>query len=82
MSPGARESRPGERAANDLDGVRIDAQSTARPRPVTLIGAALYHSLIANGYAIVGVCRSCGAPLTNRKSVVNGIGPVCGRQVR
>jgi len=79
MSP--RESRPGERAANDLADGRIGAQPTARPRPVSLIGAALYHSLIANGYAITGVCRACGAPLTNHKSVAAGIGPVCGKRV-
>jgi len=48
---------------------------------VTLIGAALYHSLIANGYTITGVCRACGAPLTNRKSVAAGVGPVCGKRV-
>jgi len=73
----AKKSRPREGAANDLAGGRIDAQPTARPRPVSLIGAVLYHSLIANGYAITGVCRACGAPLTNHKSVAAQIGPVC-----
>lgn len=54
---------------------------TARPRPVTLIGPKRYHLLIGNGYAITGVCRACGAPLTNRKSVAAGVGPVCGKRV-
>ena len=58
------------------------SHSTARPRPVTLIGPKLYHDLIVNGYVITGVCRSCGAPLTARKSVAAGVGPVCGRRAR
>ena len=74
-------SRPGERAANDLAGSGINTDSTSRPRPMSLIGPKLYHALIGNGYAITGVCRSCGAPLTNRKSVAAGVGPVCGKRV-
>jgi len=81
MSPGARESRPGERAANDLADGRIGSQSTARPRPVSVIGEKLYHSLIGYGYQITGICRVCGAPLTDRKSVAAGVGPVCGKRV-
>jgi len=57
------------------------SEFTARPRPVSLIGPKLYHSLIANGYAITGICRVCGAPLTDRKSVAAGVGPVCAKRV-
>lgn len=62
-------------------GASSTVDSTVRPRPVTLIGAKLYHLLIANGYVITGICRSCGAPLTSPRSVAAGVGPVCGRRV-
>jgi len=76
------ENRP--KAAPENNGVPASgsvANGTARPRPVTLIGPKLYHLLIGNGYAITGVCRVCGAPLTDRKSVAAGVGPVCARRV-
>ncbi len=76
--------RPQTEAPSTGTANRLAAESTsdctARPRPVTLIGPALYHLLIGNGYAITGVCRACGAPLTNRKSVAAGVGPVCGKR--
>ena len=56
------------------------SDSTVRPRPVTLIGPKLYHLLIGNGYVITGICRVCGAPLTDRRSVAAGVGPVCAKR--
>jgi len=80
----ARERRPQTEAPSTETANRQAAESTsdstARPRPVTLIGPALYHLLIGNGYAITGICRVCGAPLTDRRSVAAGIGPVCGKR--
>jgi Family of unknown function (DUF6011) len=54
---------------------------TGRPHPGTIIGAENYHRLIAQGYRITGICRSCGAPLTNEVSLRLSLGPVCRRQV-
>ncbi len=85
MTTPQRERRPQAEAPStgfvSHQAAESTSEFTARPRPVTLIGAALYHSLIANGYTITGVCRACGAPLTNRKSVAAGVGPVCGKRV-
>ncbi len=76
-----RNGRPRQETAAQVV-TTTKTNSTARPRPVTLIGPKLYHDLIVNGYVITGVCRSCGAPLTARKSVAAGVGPVCGRRAR
>jgi len=85
MSTPKRERRPRAEAPSagfaSHQAAESTSEFTARPRPVTLIGPALYHLLIGNGYAITGVCRACGAPLTNRKSVAAGVGPVCGKRV-
>ncbi len=85
MSSPQRERRPQTEAPStgfaSHQAVESTSDSTARPRPVTLIGPALYHLLIGNGYAITGICRVCGAPLTDRKSVAAGIGPVCAKRV-
>jgi hypothetical protein len=55
--------------------------STPRPHPGTIIGAENYHRLILQGYRVTGICRSCGAPLTNEVSLRRGLGPVCAKQV-
>ncbi len=76
-----RSGRPCQETAAQVV-TTTETNDTARPRPVTLIGPKLYHDLIVNGYVITGVCRSCGAPLTARKSVTAGVGPVCGQRAR
>ena len=51
--------------------------STPVPLAVTIIGADALHRLNAAGYRVAGVCRCCGAPLVNVRSVARGLGPVC-----
>jgi len=85
MSSPQRERRPQTEAPStgfaSHQAVESTSDSTARPRPVSVIGGNLYHSLIGYGYAITGICQVCGAPLTDRKSVAAGVGPVCGKRV-
>jgi Family of unknown function (DUF6011) len=85
MSPGNRERDPVPGAppnnSSRCQATRYADSTPARPLPVNIVGQERYHALIAQGYVITGVCRSCGAPLTNRRSVDAGVGPVCGKRV-
>lgn len=82
MSGQARGLTPGTTTASTATDQSVQpAEESTRPRAVDVIGGDAWHALIAAGYTVVGVCRSCGSPLTNPTSVRAQYGPVCGGRV-
>jgi hypothetical protein len=81
MSPGNRERDPVHHGAPPKDSshrqVTGYADSTARPRPASLIGPRLLHDLVRHGYRVTTTCLGCGAPLVDARSVSRQLGPVC-----
>jgi Family of unknown function (DUF6011) len=71
-----RSGRPCQESAAQVV-TTTDADSTARPRPVSLLGPRLLHDLSRNGYRVTTTCVACGAPLVDARSVARQLGPVC-----
>jgi Family of unknown function (DUF6011) len=71
-----RSGRPCQESAAQVV-TTTGCNSTARPRPVSLIGPALLHDLVRHGYKVSTTCLACGAPLVDARSVARQLGPVC-----